>query len=604
MRLLKKPELTYKNKLIITFVLIAFLPTIFMQYITYWNSTQAMKAKIDELVNYSLIQTDKNLTAVLSDYENVLYQFIMNEEVIRSTKKLLHGSDFDQLVYSDALQSLMTGYTNSKTGIRGFTFFDNNGNILATYDKQAGMLWGTESGVAPYLLIMKLNGMQKGPPLITTTEKGSPNPDNGDTPYMFHIARMMYSISSERLEKLGYMVMTLDEAVLADACSFSLLDEDRDGIGSTNFLIDSGRNLVTFPERSRIGSSVSRIWDANGTGRDGLLPKTASILGQPSILNYYTNTKTGWTIVNVTSEKKMFGEMYAMQKLTVWAGIVIFAVSLLLIVYFSGLLTKSIHTVVKAMKAAENGNLDVTIEDRTGDEIALIASGFNRMMKTIHEWMERTKTALEKQKESEIRSLEAQINPHFLYNTLDSINWMAIDREEHEISRMLKKLAHILRYSISNSNKLVTLAQELDWLEQYLFLQQYRFNGSFNYFVHLDPELAEAKIYKLLLQPFVENTIVHGFAGKKTGAELHIRFTLTCPDTLHVEIEDNGCGMEPAVFSGLLSRESADHEAGGRGIGIRNVLDRLQLYYGDKAGCTIESEIGTGTRVILQIPYS
>ncbi|WP_239625890.1 sensor histidine kinase [Paenibacillus sp. H1-7] len=595
-------ELNYRNKLIITFVLVVFLPSIVMHYITYMNSTQTMKTKINDLVTHHLIQTNKHLNATLSMYEDTLYQLMLNEEVVHSTKKMLYGSDFEQLVNSDTLQRIFEGYTNSKAGIRGFTFFDKNGNILLSYDKDTDMTWNPEREGTPFLLIMKLNGMQEEP-LITAAEKLKT--DSKDAQYGFHIARKLFGISSGRLERMGYIVMTLEESVLANAISNTSAASSPNGIDSTIYLIDANNIIVSSPDKSKIGARFDDLLD-DTTMRfsDSSLPEAAVILGQASVLNHYPNEKTGWTIVNVTSEKKMFAELYAMQKLNIWTGSVVFLFSTLLIVYFSGLLTRSIHTIVNAMKQTEHGNLNVKVEERTGDEISIIAASYNKMMETINELMEETKCAVQKQKESEIRSLEAQINPHFLYNTLDSINWMAIEKDEHDISRMLKGLALILRYSISHSNKMVPLAKELEWLEHYLYLQKHRFNDSFQYYVHLKPELNEAKLYKLLLQPFVENSLVHGFAGMKTGAELHIRFYITEIQRLCIEIEDNGCGMDEASVSSMQhgSLDPDKSDAAGSGIGVRNVMDRLHLYYGEAAECRIMSQKGCGTKVTLLLP--
>ncbi|MFD0679457.1 MULTISPECIES: cache domain-containing sensor histidine kinase [unclassified Paenibacillus] len=554
-----------------------------------------MKTKINELVTYNLIQTNKNLDASLSEYDDTLYQLIVDKDFIRPIEKLLHGTDFDKLFYSEALQKLFSGYSNSKEGIRGITFLDNNGDSLVSYDKIIGSPWNSKKDAAPYLL--KLNNLQQGP-LITVTERVKI--DGGKDDNVFHIARKVFGISSGQLEIMGYLIMDLDESILSKASSISLMDNQADGITSVNFLIDATRNIVSFPEKKKIGTSFLNLLNTKVSPLENL-PQQAVVMGQSSIINYYPNEQTGWTIVNVTSEDKMFSEIYSMQKINIWTAIAVFSFSILLIIYFSGLLTQSIRKIVNAMQLAEQGNLNVKLEDNAGDEISIIASSYNKMMTTINELMEETKIAVQKQKESEIRSLEAQINPHFLYNTLDSINWMAIDKDEHEISRMLKGLALILRYSVSYSNQMVLLAQELEWLEQYLFLQKNRFNDAFQYYIHIDPELKEAKIYKLLLQPFVENTIIHGFAGMKTGAELHIRFFIWNESFLCVEIEDNGCGMDETVLKGMMESETKG-TATSFGIGVRNVMERLQLYYGDQAHCSIESTWGQGTKVSIIVP--
>jgi two-component system sensor histidine kinase YesM len=593
----KKPKINYKNKLIITFVLVAFLPSIFMHYITYWNSTKAMKTKINELVSYNLIQTNKNLNASLSEYDDTLYQLIVDKDFVIWTEKLLHGSDYDNLIYSEALQKLFSGYSNSKEGIQGITFFSSTGEILVSYDRIVGLSWKQERDAAP--LLLKLDNMQQGP-LITATERMKVEGSKEEN--VFHIARKVFGISSGSLEIMGYLIMNLDESILSKASGISLMDNQADEITSVNFLIDASRNIVSFPGKEKIGTDFLDLLDTKHSSLEKL-PQQAVVMGQSSIINYHPNEKTGWTIVNVTSEEKMFSEIYSMQRINIWMAVIVFSFSIILIIYFSGLLTKSIRKIVYAMQLAEQGNLNVKLEDNAGDEISIIASSYNKMMTTINELMEETKTAVQKQKESEIRSLEAQINPHFLYNTLDSINWMAIDKEEHEISRMLKGLALILRYSVSYSNQMVLLAQELEWLEQYLFLQKNRFNDAFQYYIHIDRELKEAKIYKLLLQPFVENTIIHGFAGMKTGAELNIHFSRLNESFLCIQIQDNGCGMQQSVVKQLLeSGKKNGPIIASSGIGIRNVMERLHLYYGNQAHCSIESIQGQGTKVSIIIP--
>lgn len=165
------------------------------------------------------------------------------------------------------------------------------------------------------------------------------------------------------------------------------------------------------------------------------------------------------------------------------------------------------------MQIAKEGHLDVQINEMKKDEISIIMESFNSLMNKLNNLMTETKEATFKQKEAEIRALEAQINPHFLYNTLDSINWMAIEKEEHDISRMLKSLAEILRYSIQNSNELVTISEEINWLKKYMILQLNRYDYSFDYTIEVEKSLYNHPIHKLLLQPFIENAIAHGISS-------------------------------------------------------------------------------------------
>ncbi|UJF32131.1 cache domain-containing sensor histidine kinase [Paenibacillus hexagrammi] len=595
-----KSEISFKNKLIITFVLVTFLPAIIMQYITYWNSTQVMTAKINDMVHNNLIQTNKNLDTSLSAYSDILYQVFSDDAVIDSIHHMLHGSDPESLLYASRLRSLLASYTYSKEGIRSLSFFNMDGSYIA-FDRVTGSsidtLWNNMKPDSQQNLLQALKGNQQGS-VITATEQVMDGSNDGQ--YVFHIARKMTGLSDGNLEDLGYIVITIDEAVLSQAVNFSAPERGSKQLSSTNFLMDAQHTILSFHDKQNIGKSLSDLMDRQAADLPEMLPLQAVVLKQPSIINYYQNEKTGWTIVNVTNESDLFSEMYTMQKINVITGAVMVIVTTVLIIYFSGLLTKSIRKIVNAMKLAQRGHLNAQIKNDSRDEFSIIISSYNKMMVTINELLEETRVAVQKQKESEIRSLEAQINPHFLYNTLDSINWMAIEKDEHEISRMLKGLAHILRYSISQSNKLVLLTEEIEWLEQYLFLQHNRFNGAFEYVIEMEEGMSRVKLHKLLLQPFIENAILHAFLGKKSGGLLKIRFFFQDSSNICIHIEDNGWGMEEEVVKDLL--EGKNRSMKSSGIGVKNVIDRLNLYYGNKAKLSFHSQVGVGTVVSLLLP--
>ena len=214
--------------------------------------------------------------------------------------------------------------------------------------------------------------------------------------------------------------------------------------------------------------------------------------------------------------------------------------------------------------------------------------------------MEKFKKSVEKQKNAEIAALEAQINPHFLYNTLDTISWMAIDRDEYEISNMIATLARILRYGISDSNGIVKIKDEIDWLKQYIFLQQTKLKNSFECHINVEPELMEIPIHKLLLQPFIENAILHGFEGVDRAHRLQMDMKRE-GEFIKIEIEDNGCGISDETVQEMnqgIFRKTEDKNH----IGMENAITRLYMYYGEKTKVTIGSRPGEGTLIRIWIP--
>jgi two-component system sensor histidine kinase YesM len=179
-------------------------------------------------------------------------------------------------------------------------------------------------------------------------------------------------------------------------------------------------------------------------------------------------------------------------------------------------------------------------------EIESIADGFNDTLEKLNE-------AITRQQEAQIVALEAQINPHFLYNTLDTINWMAIDRDEYDISNAISSLATILRYAIVNSNAEVSIREESEWIKKYIYLQQYRVKNRFSCSINVAPDTMDAGIHKLLLQPFVENAIVHGFEKDIQDAELVLNIEKK-DENVEIRIEDNGSGMDDELMDMIQSK--------------------------------------------------
>ncbi len=500
---------SFRNKLIVSFVFVSLLPVLIVQMIYYYISSNAMERKINELVHYNLIQSSKSLDSMLMAYEDILFQVFTNDDVVHLVRNINNGSDVE--LSKNKLVNILSSYTHAKEGIRSAAIFTKNGTLIC-YDLQTGSpyqnLWSNAGSVLQLPLYGQV--MNQHQPTVMTLPTMMDSINNKEQ-YIFHIARKMNDFQYNT-DGIGIVVISLYESVLSNAVNMSSETSDSASqIRSANFLTDGDNRIVSSPDKSYIGRDIGIVYQ------------------NETISNDYRNDKRGLHIINITNKQDLFREMYAMQRISLITGLSALLMSSLLIIYLSGSLTKSIKTIIRAMKTAQQGTLTVQIADETKDEMSLIAFSFNNMMNTINDLMFESRQAALKQKESEIRALEAQINPHFLYNTLDSINWLAIEKEEHQISEMLKGLAQILRYSIKDSNKMVTIEEELKWMKQYVFLQQYRFSSSFHCLVDYEKAVLGYRIHKLLLQPFIENAIIHGFAGVKSGG------------LLNLSVKANGC---------------------------------------------------------------
>lgn len=253
----------------------------------------------------------------------------------------------------------------------------------------------------------------------------------------------------------------------------------------------------------------------------------------------------------------------------------------------------------EVLSKAAKGDLNVHIHQKRKDEFGTISENINNMLDTIRKATKQEKESILKIKEAEIRSLEAQINPHFLYNTLDAINWVAIGEGAYEASKMISNLADNLRYSIKNSNEVVTVSKEVEYLRKYIQLQQKRFRYLFDCILDVDDEAMDEPIHKMLIQPLIENAIEHAFIGREENNEIVIRIKKEDMG-LFIEVKDNGIGMDPELLKQLNNFDYMKDKIK-TNIGLRNVATRLKMYYGENSRMHIDSS-EKGTRITIFIP--
>ena len=297
-------------------------------------------------------------------------------------------------------------------------------------------------------------------------------------------------------------------------------------------------------------------------------------------------------------------------------GVWIFMLAILLICVLQLVLTsrelRPIRSIGKAMKLVEQGVWKTRIEVKGNDEIWTLARNYNDMADALEEWRELNRRQNEEKllsvrqtAEAQMHALQSQINAHFLCNTLNAINMSAVEQGNEEVSEMLRMLSNIMRYAYSRSFEEVTLGDEVRWVSQYLALQKFRLMDVFNYRIDFPEEYLEWPCCKLFLQPFVENSIKHGFAEKQSGCFLSVTGQMD-GDRMKIMVEDNGCGMtkeQQEKVKAALSGDASMHMEG-TGIGIENVAARLRIYYGSGLSITFRSVEGEGTcfAILLSIP--
>lgn len=310
------------------------------------------------------------------------------------------------------------------------------------------------------------------------------------------------------------------------------------------------------------------------------------------------NGLTGWKTYSVVAVQDIFpqaaqlrGTIAMIVMLAVFAGLV--AVTVL-----SCSITAPIRELSNAMKQVEQENFDIEIQSRRKDEIGHLITSFHYMVGKIRQLICEVYQKKIEQKNAEIRALQAQINPHFLYNTLDSINWMLIERDEQDISDVVISLGEILRYAVGGQNHLVPLGSEARYIESYLSIQKNRLEDRLNYQWELAEDTLDVLVPRLIMQPIVENAVIHGIEPLKKGGVILMKAWIE-KEMLLIRVTDNGRGMNQEELEALREKISGTDEI--ENIGMRNIQRRMELTYGQEQAMEIESVQGEGTTITLRM---
>ena len=312
------------------------------------------------------------------------------------------------------------------------------------------------------------------------------------------------------------------------------------------------------------------------------------------ILCEQSNT-TGWTVW-LYQLVGLAGE--AMRPIGVMAGVtILICIFVAVLAYFitSGMVSSRIERLTHFMQEVQEGSMDMQMESDDRDEIGMLYRGFGSMMKRIRTLINEVYLSKITQKEAELKALQAQINPHFLYNTLSLINWKALAAGEEDISRMTLALSTFYRTALNRGRNVLQVETELSNTRAYLEIQSMLHDGNFDYEIEAQTEILQCESLNLILQPLVENAIHHGIEEKTDGrGKITVRGWKE-DNCVWFMVEDNGVGMEQEVADKILTMES-------KGYGVRNVNERIRLCYGEKYAMKVESVVGKGTKMTIHFP--
>lgn len=315
-------------------------------------------------------------------------------------------------------------------------------------------------------------------------------------------------------------------------------------------------------------------------------------------VGHRTVSHTGWKVVGFSYlDDVVLPAMDEIQELTFYTLVVMFILIVVTSLLVSKFISQPITQMIKQISKAEIKDSEELIHQTRFNEVRQLSESYNRQMTRINHLMDQIKVEQVELRKSEMNVLQAQINPHFLYNTLDSILWMAESGETKETSEMVAALGKLLRISLSQGENLIPLRKELEHAENYLTIQKFRYKDQFTYSIEVEEHLLDYLTVKIIIQPFLENALYHGIEYMVDQGHICIR-VYDKNENICIEIKDDGVGMSPEKLAHIQKLKDSNET----GIGIRNVHQRIQVYFGKEYGVNIESELDEGTTILIRIP--
>ncbi|ANA80936.1 sensor histidine kinase [Paenibacillus glucanolyticus] len=552
------------------------LPVLIMGFLSYNKSASIVEEQVSKVASLTITQ--------VSDKLNMFFKKLDDSSMMVLNSKVVHGilEDQDMSKYDLTLKvkegkDLLTSIMINSPEILDVYVFDvlrNNSVLSADSLMSIPDQWDS----AWYQSILEANGQAVWFGLSDTsylkqTGMGFP---------VFGLGRAIRSWDTGEI--VGVMFIEIMGDVLIDE-----LNHVQFGDTGYMYVANDENRYFYHPDPSMYGKQ-SQIKLPTGLTEYNLNNNKTLMI--PSRLN------NGWHVVGMVPLKELTADSASIRSFTVW---IVFG-SILAAIGIGYFMTRRIGNPLvqlsRLMRRSEAGDLSVRSKNVGSSEIGQLGRSFNKMIEQIDLLIRRIAAEESEKKKAEIRALRYQINPHFLYNTLNSIRWMAKLNRTNDVDQSVTALVHLLEGSLERNGVFIRLGDELEQLRKYMIIQNYRYDHQIELRIDCPEDLEDIHIPRMLLQPIVENAIFHGIAPLDDTGVIRIRISSQQQDVL-VQIEDNGIGIRPERITGLLSHDQDHSKHGMTHIGLRHVHQTVQLYYGSGYGVWVESREHEGTRVTI-----
>lgn len=410
-------------------------------------------------------------------------------------------------------------------------------------------------------------------------------------PWVVSLSNANYDINNKFI---GVTLIDINYKVFTDLCNKVQI-----GKKGYVFIIDENGDMVYHPNQQLIYSNIkeeniTRILGAKDGSYNDIQDnenKLITVKALPAI---------GWKVVGVTYMNDILIQKEDLMRVIGFSAIICLIIAIIISIRVSSKISNPIYKLERIMKRVETGELDFDIQVEGNNEVVQLAQTFSIMVRRIKNLLEKVEEDQSELRKSELNTLYAQINPHFLYNALDTIIWAAEQEESEKVVRMTSALSKYFRLSLSKGKEVITISQEMQHIKNYLIIQKIRYDSKLDYEINIEEDILMYKTMKMLLQPLVENAIYHGIKNLPLGGKIWIT-AKRVENNIHLIVKDNGVGMNDETLRNIFIKKE-DNPLTSGGVAIINVNQRIQLYFGNDYGIKFQSEPLKGTIVTVIIP--
>lgn len=367
---------------------------------------------------------------------------------------------------------------------------------------------------------------------------------------------------------------------------------------SRQLIVDQNNNIVYSNNNYEIGQPINKEISKHFNDKSKYVKM---YLNEEEVLIVINSSKyTSWKVISIISSKDLYTDIIIIRNLIYIAGVILIILSIIVSLFISKSISKPIKQLRNLMKKFEYGSLNENVEVKGNKEINELSKTYNKMLGEIKNLINQIENDEENKRIAELNALQAQINPHFMYNTLNVVKLMAEMQGADNITNALNSFIYLLTFAARTNETYISIREEIEFLKNYISILGLRYYNKFSVNYDIDERIYDYKILKFIIQPFIENAIFHGFVDNNKINSLELKGRIY-QDTIVFNIIDNGEGMSDETIQNVLNSE-IEEKKGFNSIGINNVVNRMKLYYGEDFGVNIKSKKGKGTEIEIKIP--